>query len=120
MCLVHEFLGVSLKGRQNQKRIHNPYLRGPKQGSIATLPLRSRGSPKKGDMFRDGYIDPAFSGAHKRAELLRYPSVLGGPLRKGDKVTDGYTILAFLGVEERAESLQYPYVLAIPKERGEK
>ena len=40
-------------------------------------------SPTKGSKSRSGCLTPTFSGAQKRAEVLRHPCVLGGPLQKG-------------------------------------
>ena len=40
-------------------------------------------SPTKGNKIRSGCLTPTFSGAQKRAEVLRHPCVLGGPLQKG-------------------------------------
>ena len=37
------------------------------------------GIPKEGDKIRSGCLTLAFSGAHKRAELLRNPCILGMP-----------------------------------------
>ena len=55
---------------------------GPKEGENATPPLHSRGSPTKGNKIRSGSLTPAFSGAQKRADLLRNPCILGGPQRQ--------------------------------------
>ena len=78
---------------------------GPQVGGNATSPLHSRGSPKtwgtKSDLVgptsgRKCYITPEFSGipkdmgdkiriagAHKWAEMLHHPCILGGPQRHG-------------------------------------
>ena len=37
---------------------------------------------KRGEKIRSGYLNPAFSGAQKRAELRRNPCILGGPQRE--------------------------------------
>ena len=39
--------------------------------------------PNKADKIRSGYITPAFLGAHKWAEFLRNPCILGGPQQRG-------------------------------------
>ena len=88
------------KGEQNQNWLPHPYLlRGPKEGRSAMSPLRSRGSPTKEDGNKSGpqkgasATSPLCSRgspnkgtkskvAHKWAEVLRNPYVLGGP-RKG-------------------------------------
>ena len=70
------FSGVPNIGKQNQKWLPHPYLlRGPERGGSAMSPLRSRGSPipNKGTKSKV---------AHKWAEVLCKPYVLGGP-RKG-------------------------------------
>ena len=48
---------------------------GPQVGGSAMSPLRSWGSQNKGTTSKV---------AHKGAEVLHYPCVLGGPLEKGD------------------------------------
>ena len=80
---------------------------GPQVGGNATSPLHSRGSPKtwetKSELVgptigRKCYIAPAFSGipkdmgdkiriggAHKWAEMLHHPCILGGPQRHGEQ-----------------------------------
>ena len=91
--------GPQSQGGQNQN------LWGPQVGGNATSPLHSRGSPKsrgtKSELVgptsgRKGYITPAFSGlpkdkgdkiriggAHKWAEMLHHPCILGGPQNQG-------------------------------------
>ena len=80
---------------------------GPQVGGNATSPLYSRGSPKtwgtKSELVgptsgRKCYITPAFSGipkdmenkiriggAHKWAEMLHHPCILGGPQKHGEQ-----------------------------------
>ena len=87
--------GPQSQGGQNQKRW------GPQVGGNATSPLHSWGSPKSRGTKSEsvgptsgqkGYITPAFSGvpkvkedkmriggAHKWAEMLHHPCILGGP-----------------------------------------
>ena len=72
-------------GEQNQKWLPHPsLLGGPKEGGNATLPRHSRESPtpSAGSKIRSGCLTPAFLGAQKRAEMLRYPCILGGPQRQ--------------------------------------
>ena len=91
--------GPQSQGGQNQNRW------GPQVGGNATSPLHSRGSPKsrrtKSELVgptsgRKCYITPAFSGvpkvkgdkiriggAHKWAERLHHPCILGAPQRQG-------------------------------------
>ena len=51
--------------------------------------------------MRTSYLTFAFSGAHKWAEMLRYPCILGGP-QKGDEVRIGCLTLAFSGAHRWA------------------
>ena len=37
---------------------------------------------KRREKFRSGYLTPAFSGAHKRAEVRHKPCILRGPQRQ--------------------------------------
>ena len=46
-------------------------------------PCIVRGPRTKGDKIRLGCRTPAFSGAHKRAEVLHNPYNLEGPQQKG-------------------------------------
>ena len=91
--------GPQSQGRQNQNWW------GPQVGGNATSPLHSRGSPKSRwtksqevgpTSGRKCYITPAFSGvpkvkgdkiriggAHKWAEMLHHPCILGGPQSQG-------------------------------------
>ena len=49
------------------------------KSELAASTLPSRG-PKRGQKC---YVTPAFSGAEKRAEMLRNPCILGGPQQRG-------------------------------------
>ena len=49
---------------------------GPQVGGSATSPLRSRGSPNKGTKSKV---------AHKWAEVLHHPCILGGPQTRGQR-----------------------------------
>ena len=69
-------------GEQKQKWMPHPcLLGGPKKGGNATSPFHSQGSPtpSAGNKIRSGCLTSAFSGAQKRAEMLRHPCMLGGP-----------------------------------------
>ena len=56
-------------------------LRGPKSRRNCYVAPAFSGIPnaKRGDKIRSGYLTPAFSGAQKRAELVRNPCILGDP-----------------------------------------
>ena len=64
-------------------------------------------------------IQPAFSGAQKRAEMLRHPCILGDPQTKGDKIRSGYLTPASSGAQKRAEMLRHPCILGGPQQRGQ-
>ena len=53
----------------------------PNRGHNCYVPLRPRRSPtpSAGSKIRSGYLNPAFSGGKKRAEMLCHPCLLGGP-----------------------------------------
>ena len=76
---------------------------GPQVGRIATSPLRSRGSPNKGTKSKV---------AHKWAELLHHPCVLGGPQTRGQSQrcpTSGqncYITPAFSGVPKQGDKIK--------------
>ena len=86
---------------RNRCILREPQQRGIKS-EVAAPPLASRrpirgqncyvnpafsGIPnaKRGDEIRSGYLIPAFSGAHKRAELLCNACILGDPQQRGRK-----------------------------------
>ena len=47
------------------------------------------GIPKQRGTKSEVAASPAFSGAQKRAEMLRHPCILGDPQTKGDKIKSG-------------------------------
>ena len=57
---------------------------GPKRGRTCYVTPAFSGVPnaKREDKIRSGHLTRAFSGAQKRAELLRNPCILGGALRQ--------------------------------------
>ena len=115
------FSGIPKPRVKNQKWPPLPcLLGGPQVGGNATSPLHSRGSPNKGDKIRIGYLMLACSGAHKRAEMLHHPCVLGDPQTKGGKIRIGYFTLAFFETHQWAERLQEPCILGDPKTKGDK
>ena len=101
---------------------------GPQGGGSATSALRSRGSPTRGPSQRGPtsgrkcYITPAISGvpnkgtkskvAHKWAEVLHLPCVLGGPRTRGQGQwwpTSGrkcYIIPPFSGVPKQGDKVK--------------
>ena len=59
--------------------------RGPTSGRDCYVTLAISGVPnaKRGEKIRIGFLTPAFSGAHKWAEVLRNPCALMGPQQRG-------------------------------------
>ena len=57
---------------------------GPKRGRDCCVTPAFSGipNPKREEKIRSGYLTPAFSGAQKRAKLLRNPCILGDPQRQ--------------------------------------
>ena len=72
-------------------------------GGSATSPLRSRGSPNKGTKSKV---------AHKWAEVLHHPCVLGGPQTRGQsqrwpiRGQNSYITTAFLGVPKQGDKVK--------------
>ena len=118
--LTLAFLGA----RKRAGLLRNPWVRNVKRGdkiSSATSPRLSlrpiRGqnwyatpafswvpNTKHADKIRNGYLNPAFSGAEKRAELLRNPHILGRPHCKAQGGNQKW--------------LPHPCLLGGPKEGG--
>ena len=121
-------------GEQYQKWLPHPYLLvGPKEGTNATSPLHSRGSPtpSAGSKIRSGCLSPTFLGAQKRAEMLGHPCILGDPQRqargakiqkwsptKRNNIRSGCLTLAFSGAQKRAEMLRHPCILGDPQRQA--
>ena len=107
---------VPNKGEQYQKWLpHTCLLRGPKEGRIATSPLHSRGSPmpSAGSKIRSGCLIPNFTGAQKRAEMLRHPCILGDPQQQARGAKS--EVVPNMG-EQNHKWLPHPYLLGGPKE----
>ena len=73
---------------------------GPQLGGRTMSPLRSRESPNKRTKSKM---------AHKRAEVLPHPCVLGGPLQKETEIKVAH---------KWAEVLHHPSALTGPKTKG--
>jgi hypothetical protein len=124
MCIMRGSHNVQ-RGEQNQKWLPHPcLLGGSKEGTNATSPLHSRRSPtlSAGNKIRSGYLTHAFSGAQKRAEMLRHLCIMRGPTTPsaGNKIRSGYLTPTFSGAQKRAEMLHHPCILGGPQcqERG--
>ena len=93
--ITHGFSGVPKQG----DKVNG----GPQVGGSATSPLRSQGSPNKGTKSMV---------AHKWAEVLHHPWVLGGPQTRGQSQrlpTSGrkcYITLAFSGVPKQDDRVK--------------
>ena len=79
---------------------------GPKRGQNCYVTPAFSGVPNAmhAEKIRNGCLIPAFSGAQKRAELLRIPYILGGPQRQARG--------------ENQKWLPHPCLLGVPKEGG--
>ena len=105
---------------------------GPKEGKNATSALHSRGSPNKWGQNQNWLPKPCLLGAHKWAEMLRQPCILGGPQQRGQnqsgpkRAQKCYITPAFSGIprkgdkskqaQKRAEMLHHPYILGGPQQ----
>ena len=90
---------------------------GPKRGQNCYITPAFSGilNDKLGDKIRSRYLTLAFSGAQKKAELLRNPCILGIPNAKlGDKIRSGYLTSAFSGAQMRSELLRNPCIIGDP------
>ena len=140
------FLGVpnAKRGEQHEKWLPQPYFVGrPKEGGNGMSPLHCPRSatPSAGSKIRSGCLTPAFPGAHKRAEMLRHPCILGASQRKSREARSEvatspllsrrpkrglkcYVTPSFLGLpnatprEQNQNWLPRPYFLGSPKEGG--
>ena len=75
--------GSPTKGRKSELATSSLPSRGPKRGRKCYVTLAFSGVPKSGDKIKSGYLTLDFSGAHKWAELLCYPCIVGGPQQRG-------------------------------------
>ena len=73
----------------------------------------------KGDKIRIGCLTDAFWGAHKWAEMLCHPCILGDPQTKGEKIRIGCLTLAFWGAHKWEEMLCHPCIPGDPQHRGQ-
>ena len=96
---------------------HPCILGGPQQRG-----QNQKSKPTLGVTIRISYLTPAFSGAHKWAEMLHNPCILGGPQRKRDKIRIGYLTPAFSGAHKWSEMLHSGTVRwtqqTLPPKRG--
>ena len=74
------------------------------------------GVPKQGDKIKSGYLTPAFSGAHIRAEVLRDPCVLSGSPSKGTKSKVATSPLPSRGPTKGRTCYVAPAFSGVPKQ----
>ena len=103
---------------ENQNWLPHPcLLEGPKEGGIATSPLRSRGSPEEGTKSRIGCLTPAFSGAQKRAGLATQPLCSRGCPQEGTKSELPASPLPCRGPKRGWNFYVTPTFLRVPRRR---
>ena len=119
------FSGVpnAKRGEHNQKWLpHLCLLKGPKEGGNATSSLHSAGSPTPSirSKIRSGYVTLAFSGAQRRAEMLRNPYVLGGPQRqaRGAKSEVATSPLPSRGPKRGRKCYVHPAFSGVPQRQA--
>ena len=88
--------------------------------ALHTFPCILGDPQTKRDKIRSDCLTPAFSGAHKRAEVLCNPCIFRGPQTKGDKIRSSCLTLAFSGAHKKAEMLCNPCILGDPRTKGDK
>ena len=79
--------------------------------------MHSCRTPTKGNKIRSGHLTPAFSGAHKRVEMLRHPCILRDPQQR-EQNQKWLPHPCLLGAQKRAEVLHHPCVLGDPLQKG--
>ena len=92
------------RGGKNQKWLPQPCLLGSqKEGGIGKPPLHSREGPTP-SAGTAKCLTPTVSRAHKWAELLSKPCILGGPHQQArGEIRNGYLTPAFSGAHNQAE-----------------
>ena len=96
---------------------------GPKRGRNRYVIPTLSGVPnaKRGEKIRNGYLTLAFSGAQKRAVLLRNSTFSAVPnTKRSNEITSGYLTLAFYTAQKRAELLCDQCILGDPQTNGDK
>ena len=74
-----------------------------------------KGSPTKENRIGSGCLTPTFSGAQKRAEILRHPCILGAAQRQGRR--GKREVVPNIG-EQNRKWMPHPCLLGGPKEGG--
>ena len=75
--------GPKTRGQNQKWLLHLCLFEGPPSGrKCYVTPAFSRVA-KQGNKVTSGYSNPAFLGAHKSAEVLHNPYILGGPQTRG-------------------------------------
>ena len=94
---------------------------GPTNGRKCYVTPTFSGVPnaKRGQKIRIGCLTPAFSGAHKWAEMPHNPAFSGVPKQRGT-IKIGYLTPAFSEAHKWAEMLHNPCILRGPQTKGDK
>ena len=110
--------GPPIKGGKNQWPPHPCLCGGANKGRKCYVTPTFPGVPKqRGDKI-SGRLTLAFSGAQKRAEMLRQPCILGDPQTKRDKIRSGCLTRAFSKAHKRVKMLRPPCILGDPQTKG--
>ena len=67
-----------------------------------------------------GCLTHAFSRAHKWAEMLQNPCILGGPQKKRDKIRTSCLTPVFSGAHKWPKMRHNPLFSGVPTQRGKK
>ena len=83
--LCHPYIlgDPQIKGDKIRIGCLTPPSRGPKRGRKCYVTTAFSGVPDKGGRSQKWLPHPAFSGAQKRAEMLRHPAFSGVPKQRG-------------------------------------
>ena len=123
------FSGVpnTKREEQNQKWVCHPSIlggpqrqtRGAKSKVVTNKAEQNhKWSPTQGNKLRSGGLNYAFSGAQKRAEMLRHPCILGEPQQRGTISEVAASALPFRGPKRGRKSCVTPAFSGIPN-KGE-
>ena len=89
---------------------------GAKKGTaFSVVPKTNRGKKMRGE-----FVNTAFSGAQKRAQLLRNPCILGERQSKGEQNQNWLPHPYVIGAQKRAELLRYSCIPGGPQAKGNK
>ena len=127
------------RAHKRAEALCNPCILGrpPNKGTkpeVPTSPLPSQGPtsgrkcyvtpafsvvPRQGNKIRSGWLTPIFSGAHKRAEVLRNPCILADPQTKGTKSEVAASPVPSRGLTRGQKCYVTPAFSGVPSKRGQ-